>query len=216
MNIEHTHYRGNILTYAKNPVTPGSCGILAIINGAFAPFIYVPLSSHSGRLLKESIESYSLINTGSGIVIIILSLIGFWVLVKKKYILSSIPLALSAVIIIIEVYKVAIEGVPGDMRTLLHDPTMSPLPYFRGPLVSYDMVVRGRFGTALGYLVGGHISFFFAVLMGRSQIAKEKNKSKLHIFLGSVLLMAAISVLLYFLIVAGERPVIESHIKGFY
>lgn len=69
------------LKYAKNPVSPSSCGLLALINGVFAPFVYVPLSSFSGRLLAERIESISLFNRGSGIIIILLSLIGFGLLV---------------------------------------------------------------------------------------------------------------------------------------
>lgn len=207
------------LKYAKNPVSPSSCGILAIINGVFAPFVYVPLSSFSGRLLAESIESISLFNRGSGIIIILLSLIGFGLLIKKKYLSSLIPTLLSAVIIIIEVYMVTVVGVSGRQESSIYDPDI----YFpRGPLVVYDLAVRGRLGNALGYLVGGHISFFFAVVMGRNQMRKrevsshiiEKN-SRLRIFLGIVLLLVVISALLYFFMIAREKPITETHIEGF-
>lgn len=207
----------NFLKYAKNPVTPSSCGILAITKGVFAPFIYVPLSSFSGRLLKESIESISLFNRGIGIVIILLSLIGFGLLIKKKYLSSLVPAVISVVIITIEVYRVAVEGVHTNMKTSVYDPTI----FFGGPLVSYDVAVRGRFGTALGYLVGGHISFFFSVVMGRNQMRKKEvsshiiKKPRLRIFLGIVLLLVVISVLLHFFMIAGGKPIVEANLEGF-
>ena len=111
MNIDFTDAWEHILKYAKNPVTPSSCGILAITKGVFAPFVYVPFSLYSGMLLKESIYPISLFTKGSGIIIIILSLIGFVLLVKKKYFSSLIPVMISAVIIVIEVYNIAINGI---------------------------------------------------------------------------------------------------------
>lgn len=206
------------LKYAKNPVSPSSCGILAIINGVFAPFVYVPLSSFSGRLLAESIESISLFNKGSGIIIILLSLIGFGLLIKKKYLSSLIPTLLSAVIIIIEVYMVTVVGVSGRQESSIYDPDI----YFpRGPLVVYDLAVRGRLGNALGYLVGGHISFFFAVVMGRNQMRRREGSShiiknsRLRIFLGIVLLLVVISALLYYFLIMRGQPIVETHLEGF-
>lgn len=205
------------LKYAKNPVTPSSCGILAITKGVFAPFIYVPLSSFSGKLLAESIESISLFNRGNGIVIILLSLIGFGLLIKKKYLSSLIPAVISVVIITIEVYGVSVEGVHSNMKTSIYDPTI----FFGGPSVSYDVAVRGRFGAALGYLVGGHISFFFAVVMGRNQNKKIKKSShytkklKLKIFLCIVLLLVVILSLLYLFFTISTKPVVETRIEGF-
>jgi hypothetical protein len=160
-----------IIKYAKSPVSPMSCGFLAIINGVFSPFAYVPLSSFSGRMLSESIESISLFNRWSGMVILLLSFISFGLLIKKKYLSSLIPAILSAVIVIIEAYKVIVIGVTGTQYGSLSNPEMfSP----RGLVVVYDLTVRARLGNALGFLTGGHIAFFFAVLMRRNQSNKEK------------------------------------------
>lgn len=164
------------LKYAKNPVTPSSAGIVTIVKGVFASFVYVPLSSFSGRLLTERIESISLFNRGSGIIIILLSLISFGLLIRKKYLSSLIPAVLSLAIIVIEAYRVTVTGVSGHQYSSIYDPDIF-LP--SGPLVVYDLTVRGWLGNALGYLVGGHISFFFAVVMGRNQM----RRSEFHLIL---------------------------------
>lgn len=113
---------------------------------------------------------------------------------------------------------VTVVGVSGRQYSSIYDPDIF-LP--RGPLVVYDLAVRGRLGNALGYLVGGHISFFFAVVMGRNQMRRKKGSShivkvsKLRIFLCIVLLLVVISALLYFFMNAWEKPITETHIKGF-
>lgn len=209
--MDKSSLRETFLKYAKNPVSPSSCGILAIINGVFAPFLYVPISSFSGRLLTESIESISLFNRGSGIIIILLSLIGFVLLIKKKYLSSLIPIVLSAIIIIIEVYMVTVAGVSGRQYSSIHDPNIF-LP--SGPLVVYDLVVRGQLGIALGYLVGGHVSFLFAVVMGLKQTKRKiivlHQKPKLRIFLGILLLLVVILALLYFFFIIRALPIAET------
>ena len=205
-----------ILKYAKNPIAPSSCGILAITKGIFAPFIYTPISYHSGMLLTEAIYPISLFNKGSGIIIIILSLIGFWLLVKKKYVSSLVPVVISVAIIIIEVYNVSIHGVPHNITPQMKD-MYSPPPYLFSydlPSVSYELAIRGQFGMALGYLVGGYISFFFAVVMGRNQMKKVGVLSP-HTFKSIVLLFAAISVIIYLVMIAGERPAVEAYFRGF-
>jgi hypothetical protein len=207
-----------LLKYAKHPVSPSSCGILAIINGVFAPFVYVPLSSFSGRFLTESIESISLVNRGSGILIIFLALISFLLLLKKKYLSSLVPFGISALVVIIEVYRVTVLGITGQVyKSLIPD-----VPFgFMDQLVVYDLTVRGRLGNALGYLVGGHIAFLFAVVMGRKQmkisndIFRSNKKSKLRIFLYIVLILVVILVVVYFYIIASEKPIAETHINGF-
>ena len=206
------------LKYAKNPVTPSSAGILAIINGVFAPFAYVPLSSVSGRLLTESFEPISLFNRGSGIAVIILTLISYVLLIRKKYVSALILAGVSALIVIIEAYWVTVIGQTGRQYSSIYDPDMF---FPRGPLVVYDLAVRARLGNAIGYLFGGHISFFFAVVMGRNQIRRRggpshiiKN-SRLRIFLGIVLLLVVISALLYYFLIMGGQPIVETHLEGF-
>jgi hypothetical protein len=205
------------LKYAKNPVSPSSCGILAIINGVFAPFAYVPLSSFSGRFLTESIESISLFNRGSGILITFLALISFLLLIKKKYLSSLVPFGISAMIVIIEAYRVTVIGITGQVyKSLIPD-----VPFgLMDQMVVYDLTVRGRLGNALGYLVGGHIAFLFAVLMGRKQIKISDGlhrikKSKLRIFLYIFIMLVVVLVVVFFYIIASEKPIAETHINGF-
>ena len=207
-----------ILKYAKNPVTPSSAGIVAIIKGVFAPFVYVPLSSFSGRLLSERIESISLFNRGSGIVIILLCLISFGLLIKKKYLSALVPAILSASIIIIETYTVTVSGISGHQYSSIYDQGEF---WPRGPIVEYDLLVRGRLGNALGSLLGGYILLFYSVVSGRNQMKRSAGltlstkKSKLRIFFYSILFLLILSVIVYLFIIASERPIAETHIKGF-
>ncbi len=207
-----------IIKYAKNPITPSSTGIVAIVEGVFAPFVYVPLSSFSGRLLTEKIESISLFNRGSGIIIILLALISFILLIKKKYLSSLIPAILSSVIVIIETYGATVRGVSGHQYSSIYDPDI----FLRGgPLVEYDLIVRGRLGIALGSLVGGYILLFFSIVTGRNQMKRSdelshsNKKSSPRIFLYIILLLVVISVIVYFFIIASEKPIAETHFKDF-
>lgn len=206
------------LNYAKNPVTPSSAGIVAIIKGVFAPFVYVPLSGFWGGLYSERIEPISLFNRGSGIVIILLCLISFALLIKKKYLSALIPAILSVLIVIIETYRVTVSGMNGHQYTSIYDPGEF---WPRGPIVEYDLLVRGRLGDALGSLLGGYILLFFSVVSGRNQMKRSAGltlstkKSKLRIFFYSILFLLVLSVIVYFFIMASERPIAETHIKGF-
>lgn len=208
-----------VLKYGKNPITPSSAGIVAIMKGVFGPFLYVPLSSFSGDLLSERIESISLFNRGSGILIIALSLISFGLLIKKKYLSSLVLAGISALIVIGEAYWVTVIGVTGRQYSSIHDPTMF-LP--SGPLVVYDLTVRARLGNALGYFAGGYISYFFAAIMGRNQIGGRKKPSShrvknrsLRIFIGIVLLIVVTFALLYIFGITKSPPIVETKFEGF-
>ena len=81
-------------------------------------------------------------------------------------------------------------------------------------MASYDLAINGEFGMALGYLVGGYISFFFAVAMGHNQMRKGGGSS-VQIFMSIVFLFAVVSAIIYLIMIAGGKPVVESHFKGF-
>ena len=168
-------------------------------------------------MLVDSVDSISLFNRGSGALIIILSLISFYFLVKKRYLGSMISGSLSALIVIIEMFRVAYLGVTGQQYGSIYDPTIF-LP--SGPIVVYDVVVRARLGGALGPLLGGHLSFFFAVLMGHHQAKRTGDTSQVKkrvpqwVFVGIPFMLLAIAAAVYILIVTASGPIAETHLQG--
>ena len=207
--------RIGILKYARDPITPSSAGLLAIINGVFAPFAYVP---SSGFPFLPYFEPVSLVNRGSGIVVVALSVVAFGLLIKKRPSGTVIVAGLAFLIVLAEAYWVTVMGVTGRQTSSLDDPTGL---FTRGPSIVYNLTVRARLGSGFGYLLGGYISLFFAVHMARRSVirtdhpAQNTVKSRPTTILTIGLLLLVLLTAVYSFLTVRGKPIIRSHIVGF-
>ncbi len=207
-----------LIKYAKNPLTPSSAGIIAILKGVFSPFAYLPISSLTGRFLTESIESISLFNRGTGIAIGIMSLVSYGLVIKRKIYSSYIIAGISALIVVIEAYWVTVIGVTGKQYGSIYDPTIF-LP--TGPLVVYNLTVRAKLGSGVGYLLGGHISLLLSIFMAQKQMQlKDISRSyilkrKYKILIGVLFFILLVVVVLTIIYLLNNGPIAKTRIDGF-
>ena len=168
--MKHSHIGRQIVRYAKHPASPASCGVLSVINGVFAPFAKVPMAGFRATFMFEAMEGISLFNRGSGIAILVLLVVGWVLLVRKVYKTALVLCVISLTIVLAEAWLIGTGGITGEVRRPLIEGM--PLNLAREHLV-YDLTVRARFGEGIGYLLGGHIAFGFAAIVGLSPKRKE-------------------------------------------